>query len=193
MTEHIHCKSQPQPDAFLPGKSPTWWCCALGSLSTLTLQLCRAESLQEGALFHITHPKGERMSKRRWEIWEKHTKHVLCSDSCGYHTSPQWKKVGPLVQLIAGLSIPQSYGWPLLTNSLLAAIQRTAHLQIRSSLLVRPSEPQTRRLQGARARLCVSTRCNTLPDLTRAFFCFPHRCPQKSGAQGLRAACFVNL
>lgn len=106
---------------------------------------------------------------------------------------PPWKKVGPSVQLIAGLSFPQSYGWPLLTNSLLAAIQRTAHLQIRSSLLVRPSEPQTRRLQGARARLCVSTRCNTLPDLTRAFFCFPHRCPQKSGAQGLRAACFVNL
>lgn len=106
---------------------------------------------------------------------------------------PPWKKVGPSVQLTAVLFFPQSYGWPLLTNSLLAAIRRTTHLQICSSVLVRPSEPQTRRLQGARARLCVSTRCNTLPNLTRAFFCFPHCCPQKSGAQGLRAACFVNL
>lgn len=94
MTEHIHCKSQPQPDTFLPGKSPTWWCCALGSLSTLTWQPCRAEPPQEGALFHITHPKGERLAKRRWEIWEKHTKRVLCSDSCGFPTMEKSGSIG---------------------------------------------------------------------------------------------------
>lgn len=52
MTDHIHCKSKPQSDTFLLGKSLTSWCSAQGSRSILSLRTCKV-SLQ------TTHLKGE--------------------------------------------------------------------------------------------------------------------------------------